>query len=424
MRVLYDISVIARSVAHKRHPTGVFRVVDSVARQLARSAECHLAFCTDGFPAYAQAYVSSDPSLAHVPVRQNTRRSAVSLLYDAVDREIATAHAWRGTLLRPWRKILSETARGLQIDSRILDEAALMSEDIFHATGFSLFPQMKRATHLKRVRTIYDMVPVLFPQFAETPGLSVSFAAVLHEIEHDGWVVSISQSTKDELCGYTGIDPTRVFVTPLAADPHLFHIGVNSTLIADMRRRYSIPDGPYFLSLSTLEVRKNIDHVIRCFIRLVQEQKLTDLSLVLAGPKGWAAERIFAEIESARLLRERIIITGFVDNADLAPLYSGARGFVFPSLYEGFGLPPLEAMQCGTPVITSNTSSLPEVVGDAGILLDPRDSDSLCQSLLDLYDHDDLCRSLSRKSLERAKQFSWERCAQETLRAYRVALTA
>jgi glycosyltransferase involved in cell wall biosynthesis len=122
-------------------------------------------------------------------------------------------------------------------------------------------------------------------------------------------------------------------------------------------------------------------------------------------------------------VRDRIVMTGYVAEDDLAPLYSGALAFVYPSLYEGFGLPPLEAMQCGTPVITSNTSSLPEVVGDAGIMVDPLDQDALCDALSRVHGSAALRRELSRRSLARARQFSWERCIDQTLAAYRTALS-
>ena len=194
----------------------------------------------------------------------------------------------------------------------------------------------------------------------------------------------------------------------------------------DVRERYGIPPGsPYLLSLSTLEPRKNLAHTIRSFAAIVQSNAAPGLHLVLAGGKGWLFDDIIYEIKLAgTAVRDRIILTGFVEDTDLAPLYSGATAFVFPSLYEGFGLPPLEAMQCGTPVITSNTSSLPEVVGDAGIMLDPKDQDGLCQAMLDVYNKPELRSQMSQKSLAQAAKFSWERCAEETISAYRTAISA
>ena len=146
------------------------------------------------------------------------------------------------------------------------------------------------------------------------------------------------------------------------------------------------------------------------------------MNLVLVGGKGWHDDKIFHALELQNDLRGRIIVTGFAPDADLSPLYSGALAFVYPSLYEGFGLPPLEAMQCGTPVITSDNSALPEVVGDAGIMVNARDEDALCAAMWQLYAHPARCNDLSAKSLQRAEQFSWEKCRALTIEAYRFAL--
>jgi glycosyltransferase involved in cell wall biosynthesis len=171
-----------------------------------------------------------------------------------------------------------------------------------------------------------------------------------------------------------------------------------------------------------MERRKNVEQVIKCFSRLVHEEGIKDLRLVLVGAQGLGYEGILNAIASFDIPRDSIVLTGYVADEDLAALYSGASGFIYLSLYEGFGLPPLEAMQCGTPVITSNTSSLPEVVGEAGIMVDPTDEDAICQSLLDVYRDAGLRAQMSRDSLDRARQFSWDRCVRETIAAYKTAL--
>jgi glycosyltransferase involved in cell wall biosynthesis len=213
-----------------------------------------------------------------------------------------------------------------------------------------------------------------------------------------------------------------VFVTPLAASDN-FYPCADPKELSSVRAKYGIPtDAIYFLGLSTLEPRKNIDQLIRCFARLVSDQGLKDLRLVLVGAKGWDYNKIFEAISSLEISKDHIILTGYVAEEDLAALYSGALAFVYLSLYEGFGLPPLEAMQSGTPVITSNTSSLPEVVGNAGIMLDPLDADAICQSMLEVYRNGALRAEMTRKSLERAMLFSWTKCVRESVSAYRSAL--
>jgi glycosyltransferase involved in cell wall biosynthesis len=174
--------------------------------------------------------------------------------------------------------------------------------------------------------------------------------------------------------------------------------------------------------VNTLEPRKNTERVVRAFTRLVREQRDDDLMLVLVGAEGWLRDGITAALADAGPVRARIIVTGYVSDHDMAPLYSGALGFVYPSLYEGFGLPVLEAMQCGTPVITSNTSSLPEVVAGAATMVAPTDPDGLCQAMHRLATDGALRATLSAKGRERAALFTWDRCTQQVLSGYEVAL--
>jgi len=320
----------------------------------------------------------------------------------------------RRTLIRP----LAYVINGMKARFRPLDPRSLARADLFHSP---FYPLPEQTRNVKRVLTVYDLIPILYPHFcipAQLPFLN----SVLKSLSPEDWVLCISHATKNDLCDYLKLDPSRVFVTYLAAAPHVFYRCPDPERIALARSKYSIPDAPYILSLSTLEPRKNIDHVVRSFARLIHEQKIKDLHLVLVGSKGWHYDKIFDSISDIGPLKDRIIVTGYVADEDLAPLYTDALAFIYPSFCEGFGLPPLEAMQCGVPVITSNTTSLPEIVGDAGIMLDPLDIDGLCHSILQIYRDSSLRKSMSKKSLERAKQFSWEKCTQETIAAYKASL--
>ncbi len=274
---------------------------------------------------------------------------------------------------------------------------------------------------MRWVLSIYDLIPVLYPHWFDRSTVQ-GMDAAYRSLEPEDWAICMSEATRDDLCSYTGIDPRRTSVIYPAAAPELFYPVSDTEHQAAVRAKYGIAERPYLLSLNTLEPRKNMDHAIRAFVRLIEQERLPDLCLVLVGATGWKYEKIFAAINAAGALRERIILAGYVADEDLASLYSGCYGFVYPSFYEGFGLPPLEAMQCGVPVITSNTSSLPEVVGDAGIMLDPTDEDGLAHAMLELYRNPTLRETMRAKSLTRAKEFSWERCTRETLAAYRRTL--
>ena len=317
------------------------------------------------------------------------------------------------------RQIVNRMLMPLRRFARNMQVQRLNEYDLFHSTFYPLPKRSKREPRSVRVVTVYDLIPVLLPHYfgrAER----IFIRNLLARIENQDQILAISESTKSDLCNYTGLNPDHVKVTHLAASESFFP-DTDVERISAVRSKYGIPDGHYMLSLCTFEPRKNIDQTIRSYIELIQQQGITDLNLVLVGTKGWDFDRIFSEIDGAKELQNRIITTGYVPDEDLAPLYSGAMMFAYPSFYEGFGLPPLEAMQCGVPVITSNTSSLPEVVGDAAIMIDPLDGESLSQAMFDLYRDSAKRSAFSAKGILRAKKFSWKKCADKTVEAYQAA---
>lgn len=435
MKVLYDISVLGAGQYNPLARTGVARAIENIAYGLAASKECDLFFgeslslhvlkaCLD--------YQQSNPRLRDIPL---VKSSFIMIFYNKLlelknllDLEIKINE---GTDQEDYQNFSRKISHSLDTTQQILEQyyshlhqTNLEEADIFHATYCPL-PNIAKKKKLCKFLTVYDLIPVLYPHFfgLDNPDSTIVKMA-LESLERDqDWVICISQATKHDLCNYLKIDPSRVFVTPLAASKDLFYPCHNPKKIKNIQSKYRVPDAPYLLSLCTLEPRKNIEHVIRCFTHLIQEENIKDLCLVLVGNLVLGWDKILDEIYNQTFLRNRIIFTGRVADEDLAALYSGALAFVYPSFYEGFGLPPLEAMQCGVPVITSNTSSLPEVVGDAGIMLEPTDSNGLCQSILDIYNKPYFRESMSLKSLEQSKKFSWEKCTRETIAAYKIALS-
>jgi glycosyltransferase involved in cell wall biosynthesis len=268
---------------------------------------------------------------------------------------------------------------------------------------------------------VYDLIAIAHPELFET-GVDALIRDAMASLTPDDWAVCISEATRQDLLAHRpDLAPERVLVTHLAAAAH-FRPDLREQEWPALRAKYNIPEAPYALTLSTLEPRKNIAHALRCFARVVAEGKVGDLRLVMVGTRGWKMDSIFAELDGLQQLRDRVTVSGFVPDRDLAPIYSRAAMFLYPSLYEGFGLPPLEAMQCGVPVITSNTSSLPEVVGDAGLMVPPTDADALCQAIVQLHSDRALSQTLARRARERAAHFSWARCAAETASVYRSAV--
>jgi len=225
-------------------------------------------------------------------------------------------------------------------------------------------------------------------------------------------VIADSAATRADLIRAYGVDGRKIRVIYLGRDEALAAIRDERTL-ADIRAHYGIA-GRYLLYVGTLQPRKNLARAIEAFARLAADPAFAGLQLVLAGKQGWLYDDLFARVERMGLAG-RVIFPGYVEDADLPALLSGALAFVFPSLYEGFGIPVLEAGACGVPVITSNTSSLPEVAGDAALLVDPHDVDAIAEAMYRLVTDDALRDELARRGLANVQRFSWEKCARETL---------
>lgn len=432
-KVLYDISVLGVAQRNMRARTGIFRVVERLAHGLAAAEDCELTFCA-GESLHTlhdtRGFLATEVGVPSVPFSCTRRALGSGVIAHALSRVDSELQAKQGVskaaavYLKTRKTLLYHLQRQLAgVSAPLIRQRDIDKAEICH-TPFYPIAQFRDPHKAKNFVTVYDLIPILLPQFFEFKEDHL-LNDVVNGIDPETFVLCISESTKNDLCNHSRrVDAAKVFVTPLAASD-LFYPCVDIQLLAATRAKYGIPpESPYLLSLSTFEPRKNIAQTIRCFVRLVEQERLKDLCLVLVGAKGWDYEHIFQEIGNCGAFpKNRIIVTGFVPDGDLAPLYSGAEMFIYPSFYEGFGLPPLEAMQCGIPVITSNTSSLPEVVGDAGIMVSPTDADALSQGMLDILSDRQLRDSLACKSLERAGHFSWDRCVHQTLQAYRMSLS-
>jgi glycosyltransferase involved in cell wall biosynthesis len=281
--------------------------------------------------------------------------------------------------------------------------------DVLFVPAHSLPPILPRHPGASVV-TIHDLGYLHFP--AEHP-----LATRLLRQYSNRWsarraskVVAISGTTRDDLVRLDSVDPRRVTVVHHGRAPW-FRPVADADLIAAIRARYDL-DRPYFLFVGTLQPRKNLERLLAAFDRTAEVRP--DLVLALVGAGGWQPERLEHALARVRA-RDRVRLLGYVQDDDLPSLLCGSLGLAFPSLYEGFGLPALEAMACGVPVLTSSTSSLPEVVGEAGLLVDPLDVDAIAGGLARLADEPDLRRLLGERGLARAASFTWERSARETL---------
>ncbi len=269
-----------------------------------------------------------------------------------------------------------------------------------------------------QVITVHDLSIFDHPETHPKDRVRFMQTHMAKAIEETNHIVVVSASSGLALQRWFSVDPARITVTHLAADPR-FHPRSPELLVHDLHSLGLTPGG-YLLSVGTLEPRKNLCTLFAAYGGLPNALRKR-FPLVVAGMKGWGTEGL---MKSAELLLERgeLKLLGYVPDALIPPLYSGAAAFCYPSRYEGFGLPALEAMASGVPVVTGNTTSLPEVVGDAGLMVDPDDVDGLRACLLQLLEDRVFAQSLGSLGLARAQTFSWERCAAETYCVYEKVL--
>jgi glycosyltransferase involved in cell wall biosynthesis len=304
---------------------------------------------------------------------------------------------------KPWRMsaLLAHFARTSQ--DRLFPEV-----DLFHGTDHLL----PRLTRLKSVFTLHDLVFCFYPQTHKPLNRWFLTLMMPRFLRAADAVIAVSESTKRDAIQTYGIDEAKITV---------IYEGVSSRFrraspeaIAAVRHKYGLPD-QFFLSLGTIEPRKNLTSLLEAYHALRNEG--SSLGLVIAGKKGWLYSGFFNRMRELGLERD-VLFPGFVPDQDLPALYSAADLFVFPSLYEGFGLPVLEALACGTPVVASNASSLPEVAGEAALLVDPSSVEALVTAVKAVVGNRRLREDLHERGPKQAARFNWQTAARETLAVY------
>jgi glycosyltransferase involved in cell wall biosynthesis len=260
----------------------------------------------------------------------------------------------------------------------------------------------------KQVCTIHDLIPLDHPEWFNRR-FAQWYAWLLPPLgKRVRRIVAISEFTKRRAVKLLSVPPEKIVVIPNGVDARFSRRPTGE--IAAMRCELGISSPSYLLYVGSLEPRKNLRRLLEAWAR-AQTRVPEEVILVVAGPAG--SSRVFGSVEIQP--SPRVVFTGYVADESLPALYSGALAVVYPSLYEGFGLPPLEAMACGAPVITSNNTSLPEVVGDGALLVDPHDVNSIAEGIIAVLGNSALREELTRRGLARASRFTWERSARQTL---------
>ena len=286
-----------------------------------------------------------------------------------------------------------------------------LKADILHCPDYLIPPTMNKNIIL----TIHDLAFIRFPEFNFDWFIKKYTGEIKRNARISKKIIADSESTRNDIVNFLGIDPAGVEVVYLAAD-EIFRKLSEKEKSTEVLKKYQL-DKKYILSVGTIEPRKNFAALIRAFNNIKKSKTGSGYKLVIVGRTGWKSEATYQERENSPY-SDDILFTGRITDQYLVQLYNWAELFVYPSLFEGFGLPPLEAMSCGLPVIAYDTSSLKEVIGDAGKLVETGDETELENQVLHVLENEKIKRELSSKSLIQAKKFRWEETAQKTINLY------
>jgi len=291
----------------------------------------------------------------------------------------------------------------------------LLGADIFFMPHMNFISLSGRS---KSVLTVHDLSFLRYPgYFSARKNFWHGMVDVRKLINKFNCVVAVSENTKQDIVELCGVEGHKVKVIYSGITDDYKVIGKSDVRLIEVRNKYSLPE-KFILFLGTIEPRKNITGLVSAFEDLIAgNSELSGLHLVIVGGKGWKSAEIRKKIADSNL-EDHIKMLGYVDREDKPYIYNLASLFVYPSLYEGFGFPPLEAMACGVPVITSASSSLPEIVGDAGILVESNNISDISRAMKLVLTDDGLSKKLSAKGIERAKHFNWRNAAQEYLKLF------
>jgi glycosyltransferase involved in cell wall biosynthesis len=280
--------------------------------------------------------------------------------------------------------------------------------ELFHATEHLLPP----LHGVPAVLTVHDMIFKLFPEHQKRLNYWYLNATMPLYCRRADAIITVSEHSKRDIVAGYGLDPAKVTVVYEAADPDLRPAPPSD--VERVRDRYSLPP-EYLLTVGTIEPRKNLARLVEALQRL-RDGGLR-VPLVVVGARGWLYTDFFRRLEASPV-RDDVLFSGYVPHADLAAVYSGATAAIQPSVYEGFGLPILEAMACGTPVLCSQTSSLPELGGDAAVYFDPYDVQAMAEAIRAVWLDDERRATMAEAGQRQASRFSWDRAAEETLAVY------
>jgi glycosyltransferase involved in cell wall biosynthesis len=405
MKILYDISLLGRGHANEANRTGLYRFAEETFKkfQKVKGIDLYLTASQFNFDEVQEYLNEHCPELLDklLKPRYSLTNTVIQLVRWSL-KQIAKADI-KAAFISKSRNNIGFCAEYLNLNVAFIPKSMHTFFDVYFSPKDQIPTQIKKIKSIKKVIFIHDMIPLVLPQFSMKSS-NFFYKHLMKSITTDMLVLCNSETTKKDFRKFR-FDIKEIKVLPLCTSeifkPH------NADEVIPIKNEYGIPsDAKYFISVSSLNPRKNFPHVIKCFVAFIRKYKIEDLYLVVTGPAGWNYDDIFKTVRGMGIYKDKIITTGFVNDKDIPYLYSGALGAICASLYEGFGYPALEAMQCGTATIASDNSSMAEIVAEAGILVSPNDEVAMIKALNKIYEDSSYRKQLVKAGLKRAKEYS------------------
>lgn len=420
-KVLIDVALLGEAHYGREHARGVHRVAEELVLGLVSSNQCELRFVATSHLASAYRWLEERGLSPQTRLFYGSGQMPLSHWAEQasrwVERTLANRHLW----MRGMRWLCQRFAVWANATAGRIPSAALEGIEIYHSPLKPIPESVQAIPGLRQFLTVVDVIPLTNPKSVGGRGVAL-LRKQLDSVKSDQYIFAISETVKSELLRIKEIAKDHVFVTPLAASAKLFHPVRDRAEIERILAIHNLPDKPYFLTLSSFDPRKNFPHVIRCFRTLMEQPNRPDVNLLIVGSNPERNAFVSEALAEASTVADRIFTPGYVPDEDLAAIYSGGLAFLFPSLSEGFGMPVLEAMSCGTPVISSNAPALPEIVAEAGLLLDPADVEAWCIAMKQICGDTDARTEWGMRGIRRAAMFSWSRFIEATYKGYSTSL--
>ncbi len=418
INVLFDATVLANNFNKDGSRTGIFFVACNILIELLKRPELKVNLYCDTKQLYGLiGLIDSDKRFKNTEIFKYSKLECSVAYFEwlkyknKVNKESKIVRVVIKAILN-FLKSISEQRRKLNINFGFISN--IKKFDVFISAYEKIPESIAKIPHIKKYTILYDTIPIIYPE--NYPGMDDGtfwHHKLTESINKDDFYFSISDYTKNDFIKYVkNINPDHIKTIPLSTGIFYSRVEDNEQIDA-VKEKYNIPKNKkYLFCLCTLEPRKNQIFAIKNFIEFIKKNNIDDFIFVLGGT-SWPQfeQKINDAINDLDNYKDKIVRVGYIDDNDMPALYSGAEMFVFPSIYEGFGIPILEAMKCGCPVISSNVASMPEVIGDCGIQINPTSDEELIMAFEKMYYQRDFREECINKGLEREKLFTWEKCA-------------